>query len=71
MRTDRSDTERTLPRRDYGAIRCITPACPSTVRIRGEFCRTCLHIQQLQREALRARNENEGRRRFSARGQAV
>lgn len=71
MRSDRFDTEGALPRREWDReAQCACPYCSRVVRVRGDFCAVCRSIQQLQREALRARNEH-GRRRFSARGQAV
>ena len=54
MRSDRSDTERTLPRRDFGDPKCPNPFCENGVRVPGEFCSTCLDQQQRHRDAMRA-----------------
>jgi len=57
MRSDRFDTDRALPRRDFGTPKCPNPFCDGQVRVPGEFCKACLDQQQRHREAMRAHQQ--------------
>lgn len=49
-----SDTEPALPKRDPADAKCSNPHCTTTVRVRGEFCRACLQVQDRHRALVRA-----------------
>lgn len=50
--------EPSLPRRSgEQEAHCINPHCDQIVRVRGEFCRTCVATQQRTREELRRSQE--------------
>lgn len=59
MRSDISDTERALPRRDVGDHKCGNPWCETAVPIRGEFCKGCRSAQDRHREAMRQFRERQ------------
>lgn len=59
MRSDISETERTLPRRNDGDPKCGNPWCETVVAIRGEFCTPCRKQQDRHREAMRQFRERQ------------
>lgn len=59
MRSDLTDTERALPRRDAGDPQCSNPFCETVVTIRGEFCAPCRRQQDRHREAMRKFRERQ------------
>lgn len=59
MRSDISDTERTLPRRNADQAKCASPFCENITGVRGEFCRICTAQQDRHREAMRQFRERQ------------
>lgn len=60
MRTQIPAGELTLPHyRQVQYVRCITPACLTVVRYRGDFCNPCLEIQRQTRIALHAQHQQQ------------
>lgn len=56
MRSDQSEIERSLPRRNVGAPRCPSPFCENETRVPGELCKSCRDQVERHREAMRAFN---------------
>jgi hypothetical protein len=57
MRSDVTDTERTLPRRDFGQSKCPSPFCANVTRVPGECCKSCWEQRERHKAAIRAFRE--------------